>query len=143
MTRHPYAIRGSVLLPEDELVWRFSHSSGPGGAHVNCSDTKVELRFDLARTEALPPEWKALALERLAGRLINGVISVRSQEQRSQWRNRETAAKRLAALLTVATAPPPPPRRTVKVPAEVNERRLLQKKRRGATKRGRTGSDWI
>ncbi|WP_232265591.1 alternative ribosome rescue aminoacyl-tRNA hydrolase ArfB [Streptomyces pactum] len=105
----PYVIRGSVSLPEAELMWRFSRSSGPGGQHVNTSDSQVELRFDLAATEALPPVWKERALERLAGRLTDGVVSVRASEHRSQWRNRETAATRLAALLAEATAPPPRP----------------------------------
>ena len=54
----PLVVRGSVSLPEAELMWRFSRSSGPGGQHVNTSDTQVELRFDLARTEALPEVWK-------------------------------------------------------------------------------------
>ncbi|MFD5762521.1 alternative ribosome rescue aminoacyl-tRNA hydrolase ArfB, partial [Streptomyces sp. NPDC127044] len=95
----PYVIRGSVSLPEAELLWRFSRSSGPGGQHVNTSDSQVELRFDLAKTEALPPVWKERALARLAGRLVDGVIGVRASEHRSQWRNRETAAVRLASLL--------------------------------------------
>ncbi|OSC63362.1 aminoacyl-tRNA hydrolase, partial [Streptomyces sp. BF-3] len=68
----PYVIRGSVSLPEAELMWRFSRSSGPGGQHVNTSDSQVELRFDLAATDALPEVWKARALERLAGRLVGG-----------------------------------------------------------------------
>lgn len=117
----PYVIRGSVSLPEAELVWRFSRSSGPGGQHVNTSDTQVELRFDLAKTEALPEVWKARALERLAPKLVDGVISVRASEHRSQWRNRETAAVRLAALLAEATAPPPKPRRTTRIPRGINE----------------------
>src|SRR5690242_9060604 len=101
----PYLIRGSVSLPEAELMWRFSRSSGPGGQHVNTSDSQVELRFDLANTEALPEVWKARALERLAGRLVDGgVVVVRASEHRSQWRNRETAAVRLAALLAEASA---------------------------------------
>ncbi|MCZ1008081.1 alternative ribosome rescue aminoacyl-tRNA hydrolase ArfB [Streptomyces lydicus] len=103
----PHVIRGAVVLPEAELVWRFSRSSGPGGQHVNTSDSQVELRFDLGRTQALPPVWKERALERLAGRLTDGVLSVRASEHRSQWRNRETAAVRLAALLAEATAPRP------------------------------------
>ncbi|NUR64341.1 MAG: aminoacyl-tRNA hydrolase, partial [Streptomyces sp.] len=98
----PHVIRGSVSLPEAELQWRFSRSSGPGGQHVNTSDSQVELRFDLANTDALPEVWKARALERLASRLVDGVITVRSSEHRSQWRNRETAAVRLAALLAEA-----------------------------------------
>lgn len=138
----PYVIRGSVSLPEAELMWRFSRSGGPGGQHVNTSDSQVELRFDLASTEALPPVWKDRALEKLAGRLVDGVVSVRSSEHRSQWRNRETAAVRLAALLAEATAPPPRPRRATRIPRGINERRLREKKARSETKRGRTGRDW-
>ncbi|WP_405811448.1 alternative ribosome rescue aminoacyl-tRNA hydrolase ArfB [Streptomyces sp. NBC_01520] len=138
----PYVIRGSVSLPEAELMWRFSRSSGPGGQHVNTSDSQVELRFDLAATEALPEVWKARALDRLASRLVSGVVAVRASEHRSQWRNRETAAVRLAALLAEATAPPPKPRLKKKIPRGINERRLREKKQRGDTKRGRSGRDW-
>ncbi|MCQ8769108.1 MULTISPECIES: alternative ribosome rescue aminoacyl-tRNA hydrolase ArfB [Streptomyces] len=138
----PYVIRGSVSLPEAELQWRFSRSSGPGGQHVNTSDSQVELRFDLARTEALPEVWKERALAKLAGRLVGGVVVVRASEHRSQWRNRETAAVRLASLLAEASAPPPRPRRATKIPRGINERRLRQKKQRAETKRGRTGKDW-
>ncbi|MEU5579488.1 MULTISPECIES: alternative ribosome rescue aminoacyl-tRNA hydrolase ArfB [Streptomyces] len=138
----PHVIRGSVSLPEAELMWRFSRSSGPGGQHVNTSDSQVELRFDLANTDALPEVWKRRALERLASRLVDGVISVRASEHRSQWRNREMAATRLAALLAEATAPPPKPRRATKIPRGINERRLRNKKQRSETKRGRSGQGW-
>ncbi|MFF9476380.1 alternative ribosome rescue aminoacyl-tRNA hydrolase ArfB [Streptomyces roseolus] len=138
----PYQIRGSVSLPEAELQWRFSRSSGPGGQHVNTSDSRVELLFDLAATQALPEVWKARALERLASRLVDGVLTVRASEHRSQWRNRETAAVRLAALLAEATAPPPKPRRATKIPRGINERRLREKKQRSETKRGRQGRGW-
>ncbi|MFI0900751.1 alternative ribosome rescue aminoacyl-tRNA hydrolase ArfB [Streptomyces sp. NPDC020983] len=138
----PLTIRGSVSVPEAELQWRFSRSSGPGGQHVNTSDSQVELRFDLAATEALPPVWKQRALERLAGRLVNGTVAVRASEHRSQWRNREAAAARLAALLAEATAPPPRARRPTRIPRGINERRLRVKKQRGETKRGRSGGSW-
>lgn len=138
----PLQIRGSVSVPEAELMWRFSRSSGPGGQHVNTSDSQVELRFDLAATDALPPVWKERALERLAGRLTGGVLSVRASEHRSQWRNRETAAARMASLLAEATAPPPKARRATRIPRGINERRLEHKKRRANTKRGRSGKDW-
>jgi ribosome-associated protein len=120
----PYLIRGSVALPEAEFSWRFSRSSGPGGQHVNTSDSRVELSFDLGATKALPEVWKQRALERLASRLVDGVITVRASEHRSQWRNREMAAVRLAALLAEATAPPPKQRRPTKIPRGLNERRL-------------------
>src|SRR5690349_10448191 len=139
----PIRVRGSVVVPDAELVWRFSRSSGPGGQHVNTSDTQVELRYDLAASAALPPVWKERALERLAHRLVDGrVLVVRASEHRSQWRNRETAAARLAALLAEATAPPPKPRRATRIPRGINERRLREKKQRSDTKRGRSGRDW-
>jgi ribosome-associated protein len=138
----PLHVRGSVSVPEAELLWRFSRSSGPGGQHVNTSDSSAELRFDLAGTPSLPPAWKQRALERLASRLVGGVLVVRAAEHRSQWRNRETALVRLAALLTEATAPPPRPRRPTRAPRGVNEHRLRQKKRRGETKRGRDRRGW-
>ncbi|NGN70399.1 aminoacyl-tRNA hydrolase [Streptomyces sp. A7024] len=138
----PYVIRGSVSLPEAELTWRFSRSSGPGGQHVNTSDSAAEVRFDLAATQALPEVWKERALERLAPRLIDGVVSVRASEHRSQWRNRETALVRLAALLAEATAPPPRPRKKTRVSRGAKERRLREKKQRGQTKRGRSGQGW-
>ncbi|WP_269858496.1 alternative ribosome rescue aminoacyl-tRNA hydrolase ArfB [Streptomyces sp. RPT161] len=138
----PLVIRGSVSVPEAELMWRFSRSSGPGGQHVNTTDSQVELRFDLAATQSLPAVWKERALERLADRLVDGVLVVRASEHRSQWRNRETAAVRLAALLAQATAPPPKPRRPTKVPRGINERRLRVKRERSDIKRGRSGRGW-
>ncbi|GAA1900713.1 alternative ribosome rescue aminoacyl-tRNA hydrolase ArfB [Streptantibioticus ferralitis] len=138
----PLVIRGSVSVPEAELMWRFSRSSGPGGQHVNTSDSQVELRFDLAGTQSLPAVWKERALERLAGRLVDGVVVVRASEHRSQWRNRETAAVRLAALLAQAAAPPPKPRRPTKIPRGINERRLRGKRERGELKRGRSERGW-
>lgn len=136
----PLHIRGSVSVPEAELMWRFSRSSGPGGQHVNTSDTQVELRFDVAATESLPPVWKERALERLAGRLAGGVLTVRASEHRSQWRNREAAEARMAALLAQATAPPPKARRATRIPRGINERRLRVKKQRSETKRNRRGN---
>ncbi|CAL9448594.1 Peptidyl-tRNA hydrolase ArfB [Streptomyces sp. enrichment culture] len=140
----PYVIRGAVLLPEAELRWRFSRSSGPGGQHVNTTDSQVELSFDLAATESLPPVWKERALRELAarGRLTGGrLVVVRASEHRSQWRNRQTAALRMAGLLAEVTAPPRAPRRATRIPKGINERRLREKKQRGGVKRGRSGRE--
>ncbi|MEV4559605.1 alternative ribosome rescue aminoacyl-tRNA hydrolase ArfB [Kitasatospora sp. NPDC049285] len=133
----PVRVRGSVVVPDAELVWRFSRSSGPGGQHVNTSDSRVELLYDLAASAALPPVWKERALERLASRLVDGVLVVRASEHRSQWRNREVAAARLAALLGEATAPPPKARRATKPSRGMVERRLESKKHRASLKQGR------
>jgi ribosome-associated protein len=132
-------VRGSVVIPDAELGWRFSRSSGPGGQHVNTSDTAAELSFDVAASAALPPVYKERALRRLAGRLVDGVITVRAEEYRSQLRNREAAKARLSALLAEATAPPPKPRRPTKPSRGARQRRLDEKRRRGDVKRGRSG----
>ena len=136
----PVRVRGSVVLPDAELQWRFSRSSGPGGQHVNTSDSQVELRFDLGASDALPQVWKERALERLSGRLTDGgVLIVKASEHRSQWRNREAAAVRLGALLSEAVAPPPRSRRPTRPSRGMVERRLTDKKRRADVKRGRSG----
>ncbi|GGV17521.1 aminoacyl-tRNA hydrolase [Kitasatospora herbaricolor] len=134
----PIRVRGSVVVPDAELVWRFSRSSGPGGQHVNTSDTQVELRYDLAASAALPEVWKQRALERLANRLVDGrVLVVKASEHRSQWRNREVAAARLASLLGEATAPPPKTRRATRPSKGMVERRLFNKRHRSELKQGR------
>jgi len=127
-------VRG-VTIPADELAWRFSRSPGPGGQSVNTSDTRVELSYDLASSAALPPQLKERALRALSGRLTGGVITVVAAEHRSQLRNREAAATRLAELLTEATAPPPRPRRATRPTRAAIERRLADKQRRAQTKR--------
>jgi ribosome-associated protein len=132
-----------VLIPAAELGWRFSRSPGPGGQNVNSTDSRVELVFSLATTEALPAALKARALERLAGRLLDGSIVIAASEHRSQWQNRVAAQRRLVSLLQGAIAPPPPPRRRTKPTRGSVERRLAAKKQRSAIKgqrRGRQGS---
>ena len=135
----PVRVRGSVVIPDAELRWRFSRSSGPGGQHVNTSDTAAELSFDVAGSAALPGPYKDRAVQRLAGRLVDGVITIRAEEHRSQLRNREAAKARLSVLLAEATAPLPKPRRPTKPSRRVHERRLENKRRRGEVKRGRSG----
>jgi ribosome-associated protein len=128
------SVRGAVIRP-DELAWRFSRSAGPGGQSVNTTDSRVELSFDLAASGSLSPVLKERALRALAGRLVNGVITVSASEHRSQLRNREAAASRLAALLTAATAPPPAARRPTRPSRAARERRLAAKHRRSQVKR--------
>src|SRR5665213_3686536 len=122
----PLTIRGSVVVPETELSWRFSRSSGPGGQGVNTTDSRVELSYDVERSTALPPPLRARALERLAGRLTDGVLTIAASEYRSQLRNREAAERRLVEELVAAIAPPPRPRRS----RLISPRRFLSSMRR-------------
>ncbi|HVE98680.1 MAG TPA: alternative ribosome rescue aminoacyl-tRNA hydrolase ArfB [Mycobacteriales bacterium] len=131
-----------VVIPEGELSWRFSRSGGAGGQHVNTSDTRVELSYDVARSAALGPTLKARALARLASRLVDGVLTVAASERRSQLQNREAARERLAAVLAEAIAAPPKTRRATRPSRGAVEERIAAKKRRGETKRlRRTDTD--
>jgi ribosome-associated protein len=131
----PLRVSRSIEIPERELRWRFSRSSGPGGQSVNTADSRVELSFDVAASSALGPVQRSRALERLAGRLVDGVLTIAASEERSQLRNREAARERLARLLAEAVAPPPPKRRPTKPSRRAVERRLEAKRLRGRTKR--------
>jgi ribosome-associated protein len=128
-------VRGSVVIPEAELSWRFSRSSGPGGQGVNTTDSRVELLWDVAATTALGQVLRARALERLADRLVDGVLSVTASEQRSQYQNRLAAERRLVDTVAAAISPPPRPRRATKPTRGSVDRRIAAKKRRGETKR--------
>ncbi|KIR65487.1 alternative ribosome rescue aminoacyl-tRNA hydrolase ArfB [Micromonospora harpali] len=126
-----------LVVPAAELRERFSRSSGPGGQGVNTTDSRVELSFDVAGSPSLPEPLRARALDRLAGRLVDGVLTIAASEHRAQLANREAARERMAALLREAVAPPPPPRRPTRPSRGAKERRLADKKRQAQRKRDR------
>ncbi|HET9255021.1 MAG TPA: alternative ribosome rescue aminoacyl-tRNA hydrolase ArfB [Pseudonocardiaceae bacterium] len=128
------SVCGSVSIPEAELGWRFSRASGPGGQGVNTTDSRVELVFDALASTAFTPTQRARVLQRLAGRLADGVLTIVAAEHRSQLRNREAAKARLVAMLREALAPDPPPRRPTRPSRAARERRLADKHRRTVTK---------
>ncbi|MER6508541.1 alternative ribosome rescue aminoacyl-tRNA hydrolase ArfB [Nonomuraea sp. NPDC048881] len=127
----PLVVNDSIVIPDAELVWRFSRSSGPGGQGVNTTDSRVELIFDVAASTAIPPALKARALDRLGATTITVVAS----EYRSQLRNREAAGHRLAQRVREAVAPPPKRRRPTKPSRGAVERRIAGKKHRSDVKR--------
>jgi len=119
-----------VTIPESELTWRFSRSSGPGGQGVNTADSRAELVWDAAGSAALSRLQRERLLERLSGRLVDGVLTIAASEHRAQLRNREAARDRLAAVVADALRPPSPPRRPTSPGRGARERRLKEKKRR-------------
>jgi ribosome-associated protein len=131
----PLRLPESVVIPEAELSWHFSRSSGPGGQGVNTTDSRVELSFDVARSPSLRPSLRARALSRLAGRLSGGVLRVVVSDERSQLRNRELAERRMTQVLSEALAPPARVRRRTRPTRGSVERRIQAKKRRSDIKR--------
>ncbi len=134
-------MRGSLALPDTELKWRFSRSGGPGGQGVNTTDSRVELSFDVAASQALSDAQRERITERLRHRLVDGVLTVVASEHRAQRRNRDAARTRLAALLRNALQPDPPTRRASRPSWGARERRLTEKRQRGETKRLRRSTD--
>lgn len=123
-----------TVIPAAELDVRFTRSGGPGGQHVNTSDTKVVLRFDVARSPSLDEDQRRVLLERLRSRLTDdGVLVLHASEHRSQTRNREAAVVRLGSLLREALRPRRSRRRTA-VPSAAREQRLRSKQRRSEAK---------
>jgi ribosome-associated protein len=127
----PLQVTPSLVVPDGELSWRFSRSSGPGGQGVNTTDSRVELTVDLTRV--LPPYLLARAEERLGAT----TVTVTASEHRSQLQNREAAAQRPAQLLREAVAAPPAPRRPTRPSRASKERRLEVKRQRSDLKRSR------
>ena len=129
-------IRSGLTIPGTELVERFSRSSGPGGQSVNTSDTRVELRWDIAAS-SIPVVIRERLHGRLGDRLVNGVLAIVASEHRSQLQNRLAARERLADTVRDALRPPPPPRRPTKPSKAARQRRLDTKRHRGQIKSGR------
>ena len=127
----------ALTIPASELRWRFSRSSGPGGQHVNTSDSRVELSWNIAASAALSDGQRLTLATRLGTRLIAGVITLSASERRSQLRNRQEALSKLAELLAEALAPEAPHRPATKPTRGSDRRRLAAKERRAATKRQR------
>jgi ribosome-associated protein len=126
-----------LTIPASELQWRFSRSSGPGGQHVNTSDSRVQLTWDVAGSLVLTDEQRERILDRLARRLVAGTVTVTVSEQRSQLRNRVAAIDALRDLVADALAPDAAQRRATRPTRASQRRRLAAKTQRSATKQQR------
>ncbi|HWG74336.1 MAG TPA: alternative ribosome rescue aminoacyl-tRNA hydrolase ArfB [Acidimicrobiales bacterium] len=133
MVTDPGVLRlpGGIVVPVEEMTWRFSASGGAGGQHVNTSNTRAEVRFDAARSPSLPPAARELILRRLGP-----VVAVVASDSRSQARNRDLALERLGGRLGAALHIDPP-RRATRPTRSSQRRRLDAKRRQGDRKRQR------
>lgn len=130
-------VNARVIIPAAELEFTATRASGPGGQHVNTSDTRVQLRWNAVASAALTDLQRQRVLAALASRLTTGGdLILACDTHRSQRRNRDEVGARLAALLRAALVPPRP-RRPTRPTASSRQKRLDRKKRHGAVKRGR------
>ena len=134
-------ISRTLSLPETELVERFLRADGPGGQHVNRTESAVELRFDVARSPSLPDALRERLLARRDRRLTDeGVLVIQARRFRDQARNRDDARERLVEIIRGALTVPK--KRVATKPTRASkERRLAGKQQRGKLKQTRS-RDW-
>lgn len=136
-------VSAGLQIPEHELVERFLRADGPGGQHVNRTESAVELRFDIRRSAALTEDMRARLLA-LRDRRLNreGVLVLQARRFREQSRNRDDARARLAAIIA-GVLEAPPIRKATRPPRGMVERRLQSKRMTARRKqaRGRPGLD--
>lgn len=130
----------SISLPESELVVRFLRADGPGGQHVNRTESAVELRFDVMNSPSLPEEVRARMLARRDRRMTSeGVLVIQARRFRDQGRNREDARERLVEILRSALVAPK--QRIATKPSRGSQlRRLEGKQQRAKIKQNRSRS---
>jgi len=127
----------SIAIDDREVEESFTRSSGPGGQHVNTTDSAVLLRFDVWGSPNLPDLVKA-RMSVLAGSRLSkdGVLTLRGESNRSQEMNRREVRERLVALIQEATIVPKK-RRPTKPSKSAKARRVDEKKGRSSVKAGR------
>ncbi|MDZ7722503.1 MAG: alternative ribosome rescue aminoacyl-tRNA hydrolase ArfB [candidate division KSB1 bacterium] len=134
-------INSNTAIPENELNFTASTSSGPGGQHVNRTNTKVTLLFDLENSQSLTRQQKDKIHRSLANRINNdGMLSISSQEYKSQYSNKKNALEKFEYLLRQVLKPHKK-RKHTRVPRSEKRKRLQNKKHRGEKKKLRH-VDW-
>lgn len=128
----------SIHLPESELVVRFMRADGPGGQHVNRTESAVELRFDVLHSSSLPEDVRERLLARRDRRMTDeGVLVIQARRFRDQGRNREDARERLLEILRAALVAPK--KRIATKPSRASQQRRLEgKQQRAKIKQGRS-----
>lgn len=131
-------ITPTLSLPESELVERFLRADGPGGQHVNRTESAVELRFDVIHSPSLPEPLRERLLARRDRRLTaEGVLVIQGRRFRDQARNRDDVRERLVEIIRAVLLPPK--RRVATKPTRASkERRLDGKQQRGKIKQARS-----
>ncbi|NLC98555.1 MAG: aminoacyl-tRNA hydrolase [Actinomycetales bacterium] len=132
---------GRFRIPESEVEWHFSRSSGPGGQHVNTSDTRAEIRWNIETSNSLSPHQRETLRQRLNARLVGDELRVVSSTYRSQLRNRESAHSRLEHLVAESLRPVKQ-RKATRPSRGAQARRRESKTRRSDIKSSRRANNW-
>ena len=130
-------INTKLEIPDNEIKWRFSRSSGAGGQNVNKTDSRAEIVFNVSESKTLTPYQKYRISIQDEVKLSNGCICIAVQDKRTQYQNRQLALTRLTSTLRELLKPPPKKRKET-IPTRSSQRKRIEsKKKRGKLKKNR------
>ena len=130
-------INRNLVIPTNEIKWRFSRSSGPGGQNANKIESRVEIIFNIHKSKTLNEFQKSLLVEKLNNQILNGSISIKVQEKRTQFENRQLAIYKLTSLLKEKLKQQSKVRKVTKPTKASKRKRIESKKRRSEIKKNR------
>ena len=126
-----------LLIPSKKFKWRFSRSSGPGGQKVNTNDSRVEIIFCIKNSIVLNDNQKTKLRKSINIKLINDCIRIVVQEDRSQFKNRQIALKKMMLILKYALNKKINYRLSTKSSIASQKKRIIQKRKKGELKKSR------
>ena len=130
-------ITKTLVIPSNEIKWRFSRSSGPGGQNVNKIESRVEIIFNLEDSKVLNDYQKEILKRNLKNKLVNNSLRLTVQEHRNQLLNRQLALKKFSSILKNALNKPFKLRKSTQPTKASQKKRVEVKKKRGELKKSR------
>ncbi len=130
-------ITNKLVIPSNEIKWRFSRSSGPGGQNVNKIESRVEIIFDLEDSKVLNDFQKEILKRNLKNKLVNNSLRLAVQEHRNQLLNRQLALIKFSSIIKDGLNKPFKFRKSTKPTKASQKKRVEFKKKRGELKKSR------
>ena len=130
-------ITKTIVIPANEIKWKFSRSSGPGGQNVNKLESRVEIIFNLEDSKVLNDYQKAILKINLKKKLVKNILCLAVQEHRNQLLNRQVALMKLSSIIKDGLNKPFKFRKSTKPTKASQKKRVEFKKKRGELKRSR------
>ena len=130
-------ITKTLVIPSNEIKWRFSRSSGPGGQNVNKIESRVEIIFNLEDSKVLNDYQKEILKRNLKNKLVNNSLRLAVQEHRNQLLNRQLALMKFSSIIKNALNKPFKLRKSTQPTKTSQKKRVEVKKKRGELKKSR------
>ena len=136
-------ITKTLVIPSNEIKWRFSRSSGPGGQNVNKIESRVEIIFNLEDSKVLNDYQKEILKRNLKNKLVNNSLRLAVQEHRNQLLNRQLALMKFSSIIKNALNKPFKLRKSTKPTKSSKKKRVEFKRKRGELKKNRQKEKYI